>query len=289
MDKHEKYIRGILLTCASLSVIAVAAITFTIIAAGWPVFTEYGVFKFLFGSDWLPNAESVKLGILPMIVGTGVVTLCALVIGGPISVISAIFLAEIASKRIAAVIQVLIDLLAGIPSVIYGFWGLVVLVPAIRNHLGSRQGYSVLAGGIVLAIMILPTVVRISADAIRSVPKEYRDGSFALGAERWYTIFKVVLPAAAPGIITALILGFGRAIGETMAVLMVTGNAKVFPKSVLEPVRTITGNIALEINYSTGLHRQALFACGAVLMFIILAVNYWINRIIRKAAGAINE
>ena len=289
MNKNERLIRGILFLCASLSVIAVIAITYSIVSAGWPVFSEYGLFKFLFGSSWLPDREVPELGILTMIVGTGAVTLCALLIGGPIALLSAVYLAEIASKRTASVIQAFIDLLAGIPSVIYGFWGLVILVPAIRVHLGSRQGYSVLAGGIVLAIMILPTVVRISADALRAVPKAYRDGSYALGADRWYTIFKVVIPAAIPGLITALVLGFGRAIGETMAVLMVTGNAKVFPTSVLEPVRTITGNIALEIGYSTGMHREALFACGAVLMFIILIVNFLINRSFKRMAGDQSE
>ncbi|QOR35750.1 phosphate ABC transporter permease subunit PstC [Clostridium sp. 'deep sea'] len=289
MNKKEKFIKIILLACASLSAIAVVAITVSIVAAGWRIFTEYGVVKFLFGTQWSPDSDIIKLGILKMIVGTGAVTICALIIGGPIAVLSAIYLAEISPKRLATIFQCFVDLLAGIPSVIYGFWGLVVLVPAIRKYLGSQQGYSVLAGGIVLAIMILPTVVRISTDALRAVPKEFRDGSYALGADKWYTIFKVVMPAASPGIITALILGFGRAIGETMAVLMVTGNAKVFPTSLLEPVRTITGNIALEIGYSWGLHRQALFACGAVLMMIIIFVNIVINKIMKKVAGVYYE
>ncbi|MCL5289920.1 MAG: phosphate ABC transporter permease subunit PstC [Firmicutes bacterium] len=209
------------------------------------------------------------------------VTFGALIIGVPLSVGCAIFLAEIAPKQVTRVIRPAIELLAGIPSVVYGFYGLVILVPLIREIFGGR-GFSILGGSVVLAIMILPTIINISEDAIRAVPKEYKEGSLALGATHWQTIKKVIVPSARSGILTAIVLGMGRAIGETMAVIMVVGNVAALPESILDPIRTLTGNIAIEMGYAAGEHSQALFATGIVLFVIIMILNFMVAMVPKR-------
>lgn len=207
-----------------------------------------------------------------MIIGSLAVTLCALIIGILFGLACAILLAEFVPKRVQRILKPLLELLAGIPSVVYGFIGVVVLIPFIRNTFGG-PGFSVLAAAIILGIMILPTIISVSLDALRAVPKAYKEGSLALGATQWQTIWRTLIPAAKSGIIASVILGMGRAVGETMAVIMIAGNALKIPKSLLDPVRTLTSNIALEMGYASGLHQQALFATGVILFIIIMILN----------------
>lgn len=265
--------RGVerVLTAVALSAIGVLAlITVFIFIGGIPAIARTGFWPFVSGHKWAPGRD--VFGIFPMIMGSIWVTVGALAIGVPLSLACAIFLSEVAPPRTARVIKPAIELLAGIPSVIYGFMGLVILVPLIRNRFGG-PGFSVLASSVVLGIMILPTVISISYDALKAVPDAYRDGSLALGATRWQTISMVLLPAARSGILAAVILGMGRAIGETMAVIMVAGNATKVPGSLLDPVRTLTSNIALEMGYAAGMHRAALFGTGVILFVIIMLLS----------------
>jgi phosphate ABC transporter permease protein PstC len=219
-------------------------------------------------------------GLLPMIIGSLFVTAGALVIGVPFGLSCAIILTEFSSRRVRRLLKPVIELLAGNPSVVYGFIGVVILVPFIRDNLGG-PGLSVLAASIILGIMILPTIISISIDSLEAVPRSYREGSIALGATRWQTTRMVMFPAAKSGIIASIILGMGRAIGETMAVIMIAGNAATIPRSLLDPVRTLTSNIALEMGYAAGEHREALFATG-VILFIIIMVLYTIANLTSK-------
>jgi len=270
--KQEKAIRLILLGLAMSAVTALAVITVFILKEGVPLLVRHGIGAMLFNSNWDPTAEPPSFGILAMIAGSAAVTGGALLVGVPVGLGSAIFLSEFAPRRLVTIVKPAIELLAGIPSVVFGFMGMVVLAPWIREHLGGR-GPSVLAGSIILGIMILPTVISISVDALRAVPRSYREGSFALGATGWQTTRRVVLPAARAGIVASIILGMGRAVGETMAVIMVTGNAVQIPHSPLDSVRTLTSNIALEMGYASGDHQAALFATGMVLFVIIAILN----------------
>ena len=224
----------------------------------------------LFSTAWSPLKGG--FGLLPFILGTLWVTAVALVIAVPVSLFTAIYLSEYATKVFRDFAKPVIDLLAGIPSVVYGFMGIVLLVPFIRETFGG-PGLSVLAASIILGIMILPTVISISVDALQAVPPAYREGSIALGATRWQTVKMVLFPAARSGIIASIILGMGRAVGETMATIMIAGNAAEVPRSLLAPVRTLTSNVALEMSYATGEHREALFATGVVLFVIIMVLN----------------
>lgn len=276
---HEFFIEKALLLSAVAAVFVVALITYFIFADGLPVMQKYGFAHFILGKDWLPLDN--KFGLLPMITGSFLVTIGALLIGVPLGVGCAVFLAEIAPKKAAALIRPAIELLAGIPSVVYGFYGLVILVPLIRKIFGG-SGFSILGGSLVLAIMILPTIVNISEDALRSVPKDYKEGSLALGATHWQTIKKVIVPSARSGILTGIVLGMGRAIGETMAVIMVVGNVSALPESILSPVRTLTGNIAIEMGYAAGEHSQALFATGIVLFVIIMILNFMVTLVPKR-------
>lgn len=260
--------RGVFLT-ALAAILIVFLIGIFVIQQGLPAFRVIGVFEFLFGTIWRPGIN--EFGILPMIVGSIYVTIGALLLSAPLGIACAIFLAEVAPYRIRGVVRSAIELLVGIPSVVYGLVGMVVLVPLIREIGGN--GYSVLAGVIVLTIMVLPTVVSISEDSIRAVPLSYREGALALGANHWQTIWHVILPAARSGIMAAVILAMGRAIGETMAMIMVIGNSIIIPSSPLDPARTLTGNIAVEIMYAGGLHENALFATGIVLFLLIMGLN----------------
>jgi phosphate transport system permease protein len=267
----------------ALSAIAILAlITLFIFREGAPVLLKTGIAHFLFGESWQPLEG--RFGILPMIAGSAVVTFGALAIGLPLALACAIVLAEIAPPRLRVVLKPTIELLAGIPSVVYGFMGVVLLVPWIREHLGG-PGSSVLAASIILGIMILPTIIGITIDALEAVPRSYREGAVALGATRWQTIHRVVLPAARSGIIAAVILGMGRAVGETMAVIMVAGNSVRVPHSPLDPVRTLTANIALEMGYASGDHASALFATAIVLFVIIMMLNTLANFARRGGGG----
>jgi phosphate transport system permease protein len=276
---REKFIERTLLLLALSSIGSLALITFFIFLEGFPLILSTGLKNFIFSSHWAPTKG--HFGILAMIISSVLVTLGAMVLGVPLGLACAIVLAEFSPKRLKMVLKPTLELLAGIPSVVYGFLGVIWLVPPIRTYLGG-PGLSLLAGSIILGIMILPTVISISIDALSAVPDLYRDGSLALGATRWQTVRRVVLPAASSGIITAIILGMGRAIGETMAVIMVAGNALQIPTSILDPVRTLTSNIALELGYAAGRHREALFATGIVLFIIIMILNLSATLITRR-------
>ncbi len=266
----ERLVRAALLLTAFSSVAMLGLIAFFIVREGLPLVARVGVLEFVASSRWQPTQG--HFGILPMIVGSLEVTLLAVALGAVLGLACAMFLAEFAPKWSVRLLKPTIELLAGIPSVVYGFIGVVVLVPWIRQALGG-PGFSVLAAAVILGIMILPTVIAISLDAINAVPPDYKQGSLALGATRWQTLRRVTLPAARSGIIASLILGMGRAVGETMAVIMVAGNALTLPTSVLQPVRTLTSNIALEMGYAAGDHQAALFATGMVLFVIIIVLN----------------
>lgn len=280
--KREKLYKGILMCGALSTLIIILLIGGFVLKEGLPVFTRYGLSNLIWGLKWQPSSN--VYGLWPMIVGSVYITLGALIIGVPLGLLTAIFLAELAPKRIAAgIIRPAVQLLAGIPSVVYGLFGMTTVVPLIRalenrvpRYAGDpllSTGYGIIAGSIILAIMILPTVISVSEDAIRSVSTEYKVGSLALGASHWQTIYRIIVPAAGSGIGAAVVLGMGRAVGETMAIIMVAGNSPVVPDSVFSTARSLTGNIALEMAYSSGEHTQALFAAGIVLFFMIILIN----------------
>ncbi|MDI6808586.1 MAG: phosphate ABC transporter permease subunit PstC [Candidatus Eisenbacteria bacterium] len=257
-----------LAACSSTAVLALIALF--IFKEGVPIMAKSGLGNFLFGSNWAPLQG--QFGIFPFILGSLWITFGSLVLGVPLGVSCAVYLAEFAPKKWVNVLKPAIELLAGIPSVVYGFMGVMWLAPLIRNNLGG-PGLSILAASCVLAIMILPTIVGVSIDAIQAVPRNYKEGSLALGATEWQTMWRVILPAARSGILAGVILGMGRAVGETMAVIMISGNATAIPHSMLDSVRTLTANIAIEMGYAVGDHRQALFGTGVVLFFFIMILN----------------
>lgn len=260
----DRVARSILLLLALVSSAGVVLIAAFVVAEGWPAI------PFLFSGVWSP--EDGRFGILPMLAGSVAVTLGALLLAVPAGLGMALFLTEAAPPRLARLVRPLLQGLAGVPSVVYGFVGMSLLVPAIRSQLGG-PGFSVLAGALVLAVMVLPTIAAVAEDALRALPQAYREGAFALGATPWQAVRRVLLPAARAGLVTAVVLGMGRALGETMAVLMVTGNVAFAPLSPLDPARTLTGNIAMEMGYATGRHREALFGTGALLLALVLLVN----------------
>lgn len=272
--RGETVIEKILVLCAAIFILAIFLITIFIFAKGLPLVAKIGIGDFLFNTQWSPTKGIFGIG--SMFIGSVLITLGALIWTVPLGLGTAILMAEIAPPKIGTILGNLVNLLAGIPSVVYGFIGLIVVVPFIRDNLGGN-GMSLLAGAIILGIMILPTLINISRDSILAVPHEYKEGSLALGATHFQTISKVIVPAAKSGIITAIVLGMGRAIGETMAVVMVTGNSPIIPGSILEPVRTMTSNIVLEMGYASGDHQTALFATGMVLFVFIVALNLSIN------------
>jgi phosphate transport system permease protein len=275
----EKGVRRILMFTAFSAISALLLIALFILSEGLPFIFNYGLKEFLFSSDWQPQLG--KFGIYPMIVASLWVTLGAMVVGAPLGVAGALFLSEYVPKSVMRIIKPAIELLAAIPSVVYGFIGVMVLAPIIRENFGG-PGLSLLSASIILGIMILPTVISISIDSILAVPQSYREGSLALGATIWQTIHMVTIRASKSGIIASIILGMGRAIGETMAVIMVAGNSVNIPISPLDSVRTLTANIALEMSYATGLHRQALFATGVILFIVIIILNSIASVAIRK-------
>ena len=256
-----------LMIIAILSVIIILLIIGFIVVEGMPAIEQIGFFNFIFGMKWAPKDE--VYGVFPMIIGTLEMMAISLVIAVPLLIGCSVFMTEYANNTMNRILKPTIQSLAGIPSVIYGFFGLVVLVPFIRDHFGGT-GFSLIAASIILSIMILPTIISVSEDAIYAVPGAMKEASYGLGATKWQTIYKVILPTAAPGIVTAIILGMGRAIGETMAVIMVAGNVAQIPGSIFEPVRVLTSNIALEMGYAIDLHYNALFATGIILLIVIM-------------------
>ena len=265
---------------ACVSIIAVALICFFLLINGIPAFAKIGVPEFLLGTRWLPS--NGEFGIFYMIIGSLYATAGALVIGVPFGLLSALFLSRFASRRVVKLLSPGVELLAGIPSVVYGFFGLVVLVPFIRNLFGGA-GLSILAASLVLGIMILPTIITVSKAALDAVPRSYYEGALALGANHERSVFRVVMPAASSGITAAVILGIGRAIGETMAVVMVIGNQVRLPSNITEGIRTLTGNIVLEMGYAAELHREALIATAVVLFIFILIINLLFSLMKRRA------
>lgn len=270
IQRKEKLIERIFLLIAFSSIFSLFIIALFIFAEGLPLIWKVGLKDFLFSTRWAPTKG--HFGIFAMIVSSFWVTIGALLFGGPLGLMCSFFLVEFASDRLRAFIKPALELLAGIPSVVYGFLGVVYLVPLVRDYLGG-PGLSLLSASIILGIMILPTVISISVDALVAVPDSYREAAFSLGATRWQTTYMVTAHAARSGIITSLVLGMGRAVGETMAVIMIAGNALKIPLSPLDPLRTLTSNIALEMGYASGMHRQALFATGIVLFFFVMALN----------------
>ena len=268
----EKGMHGVFFLCACVSIVAVLLICYFMFANGLPAIGEIGVTNFLFGTEWTPKNEPASFGILPMILGSLCVTIGAVILGVPIGILTAVFLAQFCPKKLHALLEPMVQLMAGIPSIIYGFFGMVVLVPMIRM-LPRSQGVSLLAAAVLLGIMILPTVINLSESAINAVPNSYYEGALALGATHERSVFYAVLPAAKSGVMAAVVLGIGRAIGETMAVIMVAGNQPRIPNGLLRGVRTMTANIVLEMGYATGLHREALIATGVILFIFILVIN----------------
>lgn len=266
---------------AIASIIAVFLICLFLFVNGIPAMGEIGVFDFLLGTKWAPSNNPPSFGIFPMILGSIYVTAGAIVIGVPIGILTSVFMAKYCPKKIYKVLKPATELLAGIPSVVYGFFGLVVIVPVIRSLAGGT-GNSILAASILLGIMILPTIIGVSESAIRSVPESYYEGSLALGATHERTIFRVMLPAAKSGIMAGVVLGIGRAIGETMAVIMVAGNQARMPAGLLKGIRTLTANIVIEMGYAADLHREALIATGVVLFVFILIINVAFSLLKRK-------
>ena len=266
----EKIMEVVFLVAACVSILAVALICVFLFANGVPAMKEIGFADFLLGREWRPGNDIY--GIFPMIIGSIYVTAGAIVIGVPIGLLTAVFLARYCPAGIYKVVKPGVELLAGIPSVVYGFFGMVVIVPMISNTFGGT-GSSILAASILLGMMILPTIISQSEASIRAVPDSYYEGSLALGATHERSVFCAILPAAKSGILAAIILGVGRAIGETMAVIMVAGNQARMPGSIFEGVRTMTANIVIEMGYAEGLHREALIATGVVLFVFIMLIN----------------
>lgn len=268
----ERGMEFIFFISALASIIAVLLICIFLFAGGLPAIGKIGILNFLGGTQWNPVQDPPDFGILPMIVGSLYITAGAIVIGIPIGLLTAIFLARFCNRRLYALIKPVINLLAGIPSIVFGFFGLVVLVPLVRQHFGG-SGKSILTASILLGVMILPTVINLSESALRAVPQLYYEGALALGATHERAVFTVLLPAAKSGVFASVVLGVGRAIGETMAVIMVAGNQPRLTGNLLKGIRTLTANIVLEMGYSADLHREALLATGVVLFVFILMIN----------------
>lgn len=268
----EKLMGGVFLIAACVSILAVVMICLFLFANGIPAIGKIGFFKFLTGEVWRPSNDIY--GILPFILGSLYVTAGAIIIGVTIGIMTAVFMARFCPKKLHRILKPAIDLLAGIPSVVYGFFGLVMIVPV--------TGSSIITASVILAIMILPSVISVSESALRAVPESYYEGSLALGATHERSVFSVLLPAASSGVFAGVVLGIGRAIGETMAVMMVAGNNTGMPKSIFKGVRTLTSNIAMEMGYATGLHREALIATGVVLFVFILIINFCSSMLKRR-------
>ena len=274
MKIKEKFWEIIFLLAAGFSFLAVLLICLFLFANGIPAIQKIGIADFLFGTKWKPGND--LYGIFPMILGSFYVTAGAVIVGVPVGLMTAVFLSKFCPEWLHKILKPAIDLLAGIPSVVYGFFGVMVIVPAVRNVFGGN-GSSILTASILLGMMILPTIISVSESALNAVPKSFYEGSRALGATHERSVFKTMLPAAKSGIMAGIILGIGRAIGETMAVIMVAGNQARIPDSILKGIRTLTANIVIEMGYATDLHREALIATGVVLFVFILLINLTFN------------
>lgn len=288
MDRmKEKGAATLFLIAACACVLAIFLICLFLFWGGIPAIAKIGPLRFLLGESWKPGNN--LYGILPMIMGSIYITFGAIVLGVPIGVLSAVFLARFCPKPLHKILSPMVELLAGIPSIVYGFFGLVLLVPAIRDlgrFLGLRgNGSSLLTASILLGIMILPTIITVSESAIRAVPESYYEGGIALGATHEKSVFFIVVPAAKSGIFAGIVLGVGRAIGETMAVVMVAGNQPRMPAGIFSGIRTMTANIVIEMGYATGLHREALIATGVVLFVFILLINLLFSILRRRVKG----
>lgn len=274
MKAKEKIFEMLFLLAAGFSIIAVFMICLFLFANSIPAIHKIGFVEFIFGQKWKPGNE--LYGIFPMIIGSLYVTAGAIIFGVPVGLMTAIFLSKFCPKKLHKFLKSAIDLLAGIPSVVYGFFGLMVIIPFVREVFGGN-GNSILTASILLGIMILPTIISVSESSLNAVPGSYYEGARALGATHERSVFSAMLPAAKSGILAGVILGIGRAIGETMAVIMVAGNQARIPTSILKGVRTLTANIVIEMGYATDLHREALIATGAVLFVFILIINLCFN------------
>lgn len=277
----EKIWEIVFLACSLVSVLSIIVICYFIFVNGVPFILKTGIAEFIFGSEWRPTASPASFGILPMIAGSVFVTIGSIIVGVPIGVMTAIFMAFYCPKNIYKILKPAVNLMAGIPSIIYGFFGLMVFVPIVRSWWGGT-GMTVFTAAVLLGIMILPTIIGLSESSLRSVPKSYYQGSIALGATHERSLMGVVVPAAKSGILAAIILGIGRSIGETMAVIMIAGNQPMIPQSIKQGTRTMTANIVLEMAYATGPHRDALIATGVVLFIFILLINVIFNVVKRR-------
>lgn len=275
----EGVMHALFLICACVSILAVVLICVYLFASGVPAMAEIGFTDFLFGTKWKPS--SGYYGIFPMIIGSILVTGIAVVIGVPIGILCAVFMSHYCPTKLYRFVKPAINLLAGIPSIVYGFFGLVVIVPIMKDLVGG-SGKSLLTAGILLGIMILPTVIKTTESSLNAVPRSYYEGALALGATHERSVFFASLPAAKSGILAAIILGVGRAIGETMAVILVAGNQTILPKSITSGIRTMTSNIVIEMGYAGGLHREALIATGVVLFVFILIINLCFSALKRR-------
>ena len=277
----ETLMKVVFFIAACTSVLAVVLICVFLFSNGIPAIAEIGVFKFLFGTEWRPSNNIY--GIFPMILGSIYVTAGAIVLGVPVALLTSVFMAKFCPKKIYPFFRSAINLMAGVPSIVYGFFGLVVIVPMIRTLTNGESGTSMLAASIILAIMVLPTIIGVTETSIRSVPQSYYEGSLALGATHERSVYAIVFPAAKSGIMAGIVLGIGRVIGETMAVIMVAGNQPRMPQGIFEGLRTMTANIVIEMGYAAGLHREALIATGVVLFVFILIINLSVSALNRRA------
>ena len=277
----EKAMNLLFLACGLLTILFVILITIFLVISGIPAIQNIGLFNFLFGKVWASTSASPSYGILPFILTSVYGTCGAILIGVPVGLLCAVFLAKMSPKKIGSIVRNVVDLLAGIPSVVYGLVGMIIIVPCVRELFHLPDGANLFSAILVLAVMILPCVISVSETAIKAVPKEYEEASLALGATKTETVFKVIVPAAKSGIVTAIVLGIGRAVGEAMAVMMVAGNVANMPK-LFGSVRFLTTAVASEMSYSSGLQRQALFSIALVLFLFIMLINLLLNVIIKK-------
>lgn len=271
-ERKERVWNGVFFMAATMSIVSLVLIIFFIFSNGLPVMFKYGLDEFLFGTEWRPSNSVPRFGLLPMMMGSIYVTLGATAIGVPIGVLTAVFMADFCPPNLYKILKPAVSLMASIPSIVYGFFGLQFLVPLIRDNVGGN-GYSMLTAMILLGIMILPTIIELSEASLRAVPRSYYNAGVSLGATHERTIFTIMIPAAKSGVLSSVVLGIGRAIGETMAVVLVAGNQPIVPNSLTQGVRTLTTNIVLEMSYASGDHRSALIATGVVLFIFILIIN----------------
>ena len=277
----ENIMNAIFTVCGLAALAFVIIITAFLLVSGIPAIREIGIVKFLFGKIWSPTSANPQYGILPFILSSVAGTAGAIVIGVPVGLMCAIYISKFAPEKASSLIGSAVELLAGIPSVVYGLVGMIIIVPAVRNLFGLPDGANLFSAIIVLAVMILPSVISVSKTAIKAVPKEYEEGSLALGATKTETVFKIVVPAAKSGILASVVLGIGRAIGEAMAVMMVSGNAANMP-GIFKSVRFLTTAVASEMSYSSGLQRKALFSIALVLFIFILIINIVLNTVVKN-------